>query len=510
MGSGSLSTSSTLRSVLSLGALVCGGSTLSHASPARADILVVAPHPDDDVLTSAGVTYATRNSSEAVWIVYMTNGDSPGRTTGLLRQTEGAAAEALLGVDNAHLVFLGYPDGSLSTLRGSEYASPSSAYDSPNTDVGSTTYGSATFPPYSATSGTNGNNNAHNVRADLAHFINARRPRDIYVTGICDRHPDHSATYQFVVEAVQNVRSGVSSYDPFIHQTIVWAGFNAEDDWPAPTNPTTDYTEPVRIRDCMTESGLAWAARESIRVPAIMQSTDYSMNLKARAIDRHQSQGGFHAMTVRSPSDGHISAFVHRDEFFFSARAPAGNPRPVDAGTPPPVDSGTPPPVDSGTPPPVDSGTPPPVDSGTPPLDSGTQPVDAGTRLDASTDAGNNDPDAGSTQPDSGAALDGGQLPDAALADAGSPTEDAAIAEAGTDAGEAAHFGGTSASWPVDEGWEQNVDDLLHAGADPGEGAGSGGGGCSVAPSSNPQRFSVLFAALGLSSALLSRRRTRG
>ena len=95
-----------LASVLLLSAASLG-SQLALESSARADILVVAPHPDDDILTSAGVTYATRNASEAVWIVYMTNGDSPGRTTGLLRQTEGAAAEGLLGVDNAHLVFLG-------------------------------------------------------------------------------------------------------------------------------------------------------------------------------------------------------------------------------------------------------------------------------------------------------------------------------------------------------------------------------------------------------------------
>jgi LmbE family N-acetylglucosaminyl deacetylase len=417
--------------------LLCAGLASFGASAAQAQILVVAPHPDDDVITSAGVINRARSAGTTVWVVYMTNGDSPGRDWGFRRQDEGAAAEALLGVDSAHLAFLGYPDGSLSELRGSAYnTSNTVGYDSPNPDVDDRTNGSTTFPPYGRISGTNGLNNAPNVRADLMHFLNARRPTDIYTTGRCDRHPDHAATYEFVIEAVQLLQNSVPSYDPIIHQTIVWAGFNAEDDWPAPTNAGTDFTEPVRIRECMTGNGLNWSARESIPVPSSMQTTNYDDNLKADTIRQHVTQGGFTVITVRNANDGHISAFVHRDEFFFPSRAPDGDPPvPPDAG-PPPVDAGPPPPVDAGPPPPVDAGPPPAVDSGMPPLDAGPPPVDAGTRLDAgSADAGSSNLDAGSAPLDGGSAvvdagsaqldagsvnLDAGVLLDSALADAGS------------------------------------------------------------------------------------------
>jgi MYXO-CTERM domain-containing protein len=506
--------------------LLWTGLAVIHASSASAQILVVAPHPDDDVITSAGVINRARSAGTTVWVVYMTNGDNPGRDWGFTRQSEGAAAEGMLGVDNAHLAFLGYPDGSLSELRGTAYnTSNTVGYESTNPNVGNHTNGSATFPPYGRVSGTNGLNNAPNVRADLMHFLNARRPTDIYTTGRCDRHPDHAATYEFVIEAVQLLQNSVPGYDPLIHQTIVWAGFNAEDDWPAPTNAGTDFTEPVRVRDCMTGNGLNWSARESIAVPSAMQTTNYDSNLKAQAIEQHQTQGGFSVITVRSETDGHISAFVHRDEFFFASRAPDGDPPvPPDAGPPPPVDAGPPPPVDAGPPPPVDAGPPPPVDAGSPPpLDAGSPPpVDAGARLDAGSvdagsgnldagsapvDAGSQPIDAGSTTLDAGAGVDAGALLEGGgSVDAGvGPGLEAGSADAGGTTPQGPSFVGTISAWPGDEGWEQNVSDLLKG--DAGDGSGDGDPGCSVG--ARGSRASTGFALIGLALAFLRRRRQR-
>jgi LmbE family N-acetylglucosaminyl deacetylase len=307
--------------------------------------LVVAPHPDDDVLTAAGVTYRALHASPPVpvWVVYMTNGDDIGRDWGYQRQDEAAAAEALLGVDAAHLVFLGYQDGSLSEIRGPSYATANSFYASDNPEVGNTTNGSASHPPYGRISGTNALNNGFNVRADLAHFLNSRRPTDIFVTGACDRHPDHSATYFFLHDALEAVRSSSPSYDPVVHQTIVWAGFNAEDDWPAAPNPATYYTQPVRLATCFSEASLVWAERESLDVPLPLQVANFADNLKARAINLHATQGGFTPVAVRNPGfDGHISAFVHKDEFFFSARTSTSNRPPVpSAGSDQSVSTGS-------------------------------------------------------------------------------------------------------------------------------------------------------------------------
>src|SRR5687768_1228757 len=80
---------------------------------ARADYLVIAPHPDDDILIAAGVIHRARQAGITVWVMFATNGDVEGISTGLARQGEAINALALLGVDEDHAVFLGYADGSL-------------------------------------------------------------------------------------------------------------------------------------------------------------------------------------------------------------------------------------------------------------------------------------------------------------------------------------------------------------------------------------------------------------
>ena len=68
-------------------------------------ILVVAPHPDDDVITAAGITYDRAD----VTIAFMTNSDTD--PVGYeQRQDEAVAAQAILGQSESDLIFLGYPD----------------------------------------------------------------------------------------------------------------------------------------------------------------------------------------------------------------------------------------------------------------------------------------------------------------------------------------------------------------------------------------------------------------
>src|SRR5690606_24617802 len=103
----------------------CGLGTAAHAS-----ILVIAPHPDDDILLAAGVIKRAIGHEE-VTVVFMTNGDVGGVAQGLLRQGEAVAAQVQqLGNDEDNLIFLGYPDGSLKTLYDS-YTSSSSQFFTP-------------------------------------------------------------------------------------------------------------------------------------------------------------------------------------------------------------------------------------------------------------------------------------------------------------------------------------------------------------------------------------------
>jgi LmbE family N-acetylglucosaminyl deacetylase len=108
-------------------------------STANAQILVLAPHPDDDIITSAGVIYEAHRRDESVTVVYLTNGDFNGTDTGILRQGEAVAAQVdHLGTLETDLIFLGYPDGFTKTVYDS-YPNATGGFTAPNGQ--SVTYG---------------------------------------------------------------------------------------------------------------------------------------------------------------------------------------------------------------------------------------------------------------------------------------------------------------------------------------------------------------------------------
>ena len=81
-----------------------------------AGILVLAPHPDDDVLIAAGVVSNAHNQGKSVKIVYVTNGDINGTSQGYFREAEAVTGQSYLGTAENDLIFLGYPDSHLQEI----------------------------------------------------------------------------------------------------------------------------------------------------------------------------------------------------------------------------------------------------------------------------------------------------------------------------------------------------------------------------------------------------------
>ena len=79
----------------------------------HAKILVVAPHPDDEIILASGIIAGAVERGEPVRIVYMTNGDHytgvPRVADGYIRQGESVTAQAYLGVIEDQLLFLPNP-----------------------------------------------------------------------------------------------------------------------------------------------------------------------------------------------------------------------------------------------------------------------------------------------------------------------------------------------------------------------------------------------------------------
>lgn len=84
-------------------------------SSGRERVLVVAPHPDDEVIGCAGTMLHHRQAGDVVWVMVATDGRQS-RAGGLAmadmiarRRAESQAAAAILGLDN--LVWAGLPEG---------------------------------------------------------------------------------------------------------------------------------------------------------------------------------------------------------------------------------------------------------------------------------------------------------------------------------------------------------------------------------------------------------------
>src|SRR5947209_4236656 len=95
----------------------CDGEALARSA------VVFAPHPDDETLGCGGTILKKRGLGAEVHVVFMTDGAqshaslmAPAEMRAL-RAREGVAAAAALGVDEAHVHLLDFPDSRLAEHR---------------------------------------------------------------------------------------------------------------------------------------------------------------------------------------------------------------------------------------------------------------------------------------------------------------------------------------------------------------------------------------------------------
>jgi LmbE family N-acetylglucosaminyl deacetylase len=182
------------------------------------DVLIVAPHSDDEAIGCTGVILRALAEKKRVGVVVLTAGDGfPNAAAALakkqiadltaddyialaaLRQRHTLHAMLRLGVNRDDLMFLGYPDGGLDTLyRGRS----DGLYRQPFTGK-TETYGPVVADYHSQIHGRPAGYDRTSVLADLTEIIKVRAPKDIYITGEADSHADHRATCWFTREAAR-------------------------------------------------------------------------------------------------------------------------------------------------------------------------------------------------------------------------------------------------------------------------------------------------------------------
>lgn len=171
-------------------------------------ILVIAPHPDDEVIAPGGLTREALASGARVRAVVITCGDgfkkaaalgSRGRTDaasylrlGEVRHLECDAALARLGVPPQDRVFLGYPDAGLRSLWEFDWDA-SQAHRARN---------GATAVPYDYALRPGAPYCGSSLASDLERLIDEYRPTSIVYPDPNDQHPDHRAAAAFVEYAL--------------------------------------------------------------------------------------------------------------------------------------------------------------------------------------------------------------------------------------------------------------------------------------------------------------------
>ena len=192
-------------------------------------ILILAPHPDDECLQTAGVIRSAAAAGAEVSVCFATNGEYAAESDAAVRAAESRQVLAALGVPAERVWFLGYPDTGMpygeSFLR--------RLYDG-GTGLTSRWGRRETWTPEGRDfrflrSGRHGSYTAEGVRRDLQELLEILKPDEVYTSAPGDCHGDHDALGRFTAEAAGAVFRRPTLYYYLIHadQTDTWPDRNA-------------------------------------------------------------------------------------------------------------------------------------------------------------------------------------------------------------------------------------------------------------------------------------------
>lgn len=251
-------------------------------------LLVLAPHPDDEVLGSGGIIQQAVAMEIPVHIVFLTNGDfnewsftvyrrrpsiTPGqvRQMGLVRHNEALAAAAVMGVPAENVTFLGYPDiGTLDIWYSHWGDSP--PYRSRLTRVMAVPYPDALRP--------GAEHKGESILQDLTTILRDFRPTKIFVSHPADTHPDHRAMYLFTRVALWDLAGEMA---PELYPYLVhYPG------WPQPRryDPAASLDPPPDLDESISWQIYTLATDEVEGKLAALQEHRTQMASNARFLNR--------------------------------------------------------------------------------------------------------------------------------------------------------------------------------------------------------------------------------
>jgi len=248
-------------------------------------VMVFAPHPDDDVLQTAGIIRQAVLDNVPVKIISVTNGDDQSVAKGEQRIQELYNAQTFLGVKPEDIIFLGYGDGILTSIMnasdsGQVFTSSAglSATHSAK-DAGLYTY-------HELQTGVPGDYNKKTFMGDIADILGTYLPTDVYAPSQYDNHLDHRALYKALDQILGNLVGDNYGYKPTFHRSVIQVPFDLTN-WP---ERETSLNAPMRPFSMPTgfeaHTPLKWADRESVPVPDEMMIVPRNGNMKYQTIQK--------------------------------------------------------------------------------------------------------------------------------------------------------------------------------------------------------------------------------
>lgn len=223
------------------------------------NVLVVAPHEDDELNIAGGVIEEYLRYGSQVTLLFTTNGDYLGK--GEQRLKEARRVAGMLGVPEDHLIFLGYGD-QLEADGVHIYNAPEDLALVSQAGL-SETYGLPDHPAFrDGISYTR-----RHLYEDLRDAVLQLRPDVIFCSSYED-HSDHCAAALLLEEAMAEILSTVPDYRPLLLETPCYlTAYYAPDDFFSENIPST--LNPFGGPFYATAPVLEWDAR--LRLPV---STD--------------------------------------------------------------------------------------------------------------------------------------------------------------------------------------------------------------------------------------------
>jgi LmbE family N-acetylglucosaminyl deacetylase len=266
--------------------------------PPRLRLMVVAPHPDDEILGAAGLMQRVEEQHGRVSVAYLTSGD--GYVDGVELEThslkprpqdfvdygERRLHEALralqeISVSQKRLFAFGFPDGGLLDLLTTSWSSVT-PFVSP--------YTRDDRPPYASSVARDAAYSGVALERELVRLVVRLSPDWIVVTGPWDIHPDHCAAFHFVVRALRRL---ASSNPEFVSPQVL-AYTVHRPDWPGGAEGAELQPPPG-----VSPAGANWR---------FLELSAAELDGKGRALDEYASQMDIMAVLFR--------AFVRSDEVF--------------------------------------------------------------------------------------------------------------------------------------------------------------------------------------------------